>query len=306
MRSRTIALCAGLAASVALAVPHASAEGAKRVAFLDGPLADKYIGGLTRSFTETAKAAGLEVSVVQSPFDPALQAQQMDDAIAQYLHALDLTPDNAGVYENLGVAYSNADNPNTVAKAEWALKKSIELNPSYYGHYADLAFLYTGQHRFPESIAASKKAIELEGKDHSNPKDYDYNVQANLMVAYEWLKDTQNAGAARAEAINLLQNQTLINPEDALAQATLAALLAKNGAKEKSLSGIHISLALSPEDKYVLGQVADAYELLGDRKNAIVYLRKAIAHGLSRLQVKEDPEIQPVLQDPHFKSQKAN
>jgi ribose transport system substrate-binding protein len=73
----------GFTAVVALAAPQASAQGGKRVAFLDGPIADKYIGGMTRSFTETAKSDGFNVSVVQSPFDPALQAQQLDDAIAR-------------------------------------------------------------------------------------------------------------------------------------------------------------------------------------------------------------------------------
>src|SRR6202161_3954749 len=87
MQSRTIALCAGLAAATLLAPQYAAAQG-KRVVFLDGPIADKFIGGLTRSFTETAKANGLDVSVVQSPFDPALQAQQMDDAIAKKVDAI--------------------------------------------------------------------------------------------------------------------------------------------------------------------------------------------------------------------------
>jgi ABC-type sugar transport system substrate-binding protein len=87
MQSRTIAVCAALAAATLLAPQHASAQ-AKRVVFLDGPIADKFIGGLTRSFTETAKANGLDVSVVQSPFDPALQAQQMDDAIAKKVDAI--------------------------------------------------------------------------------------------------------------------------------------------------------------------------------------------------------------------------
>src|SRR5580698_7890757 len=87
MQARTIALCASLAAATLLAPQCASAQG-KRVAFLDGPVADKYVGGLTRSFTETAKANGLDVSVVQSPFDPALQAQQMDDAIAKKVDAI--------------------------------------------------------------------------------------------------------------------------------------------------------------------------------------------------------------------------
>src|SRR6202046_3859949 len=87
MQARTIALCASLAAATLLAPQCASAQG-KRVAFLDGPVADKYVGGLTRSFHETAKANGLDVSVVQSPFDPALQAQQMDDAIAKKVDAI--------------------------------------------------------------------------------------------------------------------------------------------------------------------------------------------------------------------------
>ena len=87
MQSRTIAVCVALAAATLLAPQHASAQ-AKQVVFLDGPIADKFIGGLTRSFTETAKANGLDVSVVQSPFDPALQAQQMDDAIAKKVDAI--------------------------------------------------------------------------------------------------------------------------------------------------------------------------------------------------------------------------
>jgi ribose transport system substrate-binding protein len=78
----------GLTAAITSMPPQAMAEGAKRVAFLDGPIADKYIGGMTRSFTETAKADGLDVSVVQSPFDPALQAQQLDDAIAKKVDAV--------------------------------------------------------------------------------------------------------------------------------------------------------------------------------------------------------------------------
>jgi ABC-type sugar transport system substrate-binding protein len=88
MGSRTIAFCAGLTAAVALLAPQHAAAQAKRVVFLDGPIADKYVGGLTRSFTETAKADGFDVSVVQSPFDPALQAQQMDDAIAKKADAI--------------------------------------------------------------------------------------------------------------------------------------------------------------------------------------------------------------------------
>jgi ABC-type sugar transport system substrate-binding protein len=87
MKSSRMILSAALVLGAALTSAPSGAAG-KRVAFLDGPIADKYVGGMTRSFTETAKALGLDVSVVQSPFDPALQSRQLDDAIAQKVDAI--------------------------------------------------------------------------------------------------------------------------------------------------------------------------------------------------------------------------
>jgi ribose transport system substrate-binding protein len=74
-------LCA--AGLMALALTQTSAAAGKRIVFLDGPIADKFIGAMTRGFMNVAKPAGLEVNLQQSPFDPALQAQQLDDAIAR-------------------------------------------------------------------------------------------------------------------------------------------------------------------------------------------------------------------------------
>src|SRR5215510_13182609 len=60
----------------------AAAEG-KRIALFVGPTQDKYLGALSKSIADTATAAGMKVTTFSSPFDPALQAQQIDDAIAQ-------------------------------------------------------------------------------------------------------------------------------------------------------------------------------------------------------------------------------
>jgi ribose transport system substrate-binding protein len=60
----------------------AAADG-KRVAVFMGPTQDKYLGALSRSFETTATGFGMKVTVYSSPFDPALQSQQIDDAIAQ-------------------------------------------------------------------------------------------------------------------------------------------------------------------------------------------------------------------------------
>lgn len=75
-----LALVAGLIAGM----PEADASAKdKRIAVFMGPTQDKYLGALSGSFKTNAEAAGMKVTVFSSPFDPALQAQQLDDAIAQ-------------------------------------------------------------------------------------------------------------------------------------------------------------------------------------------------------------------------------
>lgn len=60
----------------------AGVEG-KRVALLVGPTQDVFIGTWAKTFTAGAEKSGIKVSVFSSPFDPALQVQQLDDVIAQ-------------------------------------------------------------------------------------------------------------------------------------------------------------------------------------------------------------------------------
>src|SRR5215204_5861636 len=81
---RTICAATLLMGGMVAAVPEAeaAAEG-KRIAMFMGPTQDKYLGALSKSFEQTATGHGMKVTVYSSPFDPALQAQQLDDAIAQ-------------------------------------------------------------------------------------------------------------------------------------------------------------------------------------------------------------------------------
>ncbi len=214
------------------------------------------------------------------------------DAIVQFNRALQLTPDNSWPYTNLAMAYMDFDDPKMLEEAEKALKKSIAISPTF-GAYSNLGFLYAETHRFPESIAASQAALKLN--------DQNGEVWVNLAVAYEWLKNREKAQSARRKAIQLLERAVTVNPQYAEGQATLAALYAKEGFRDKALDGIHISLALAPDNQYVLSQIADAYELLGKRREAIQYLQKAIAQGLTRGLLNEDPEIQGVISDPGFR-----
>ncbi len=70
---------------------HAAAKG-KKIALLMGPLQDRYLGTYHKGFVAAAKRQGFKVTSFTTPFDAALQAQQMDDAIARKFDAIALQP----------------------------------------------------------------------------------------------------------------------------------------------------------------------------------------------------------------------
>jgi serine/threonine-protein kinase len=219
---------------------------------------------------------------------------KFQQAIQEYQHALELTPDNAQLYANLAAAYLDSGDPKQQPNAERALKKSLELSPSYPA-YANLGSLYLTQHRYAESASATESALKLN--------DHDYMVWSNLVLVYEWLNNKDKAEAARRRVLGLLEQQVKMQPQDAAAQATLATVNAHYGRASQAESQIQTALAIAPEDPSVLADVATAYELLGQRGQAISALQKAIQKGFPLDQAKVDPEMTALISDPKFHSQ---
>ena len=214
------------------------------------------------------------------------------EAIAQYRRAIELTPDNAQAYLNLGAAYIDAGDPKLFADAEQSLKKSIELSPSYPA-YANLGNLYAVEKHYPEAAAMTEKALKLNDKN-----DLVWN---NLVVAYEWLREEDKASAARERMRELLEQAVKIKPQDALVQSRLASLYAHQKLRDKAVTRIQTALALAPDDPYVLANVGSAYEDIGDRSQALEYIRRALQKGYALDQVKNDPDLQGLIADPKFR-----
>jgi serine/threonine-protein kinase len=214
------------------------------------------------------------------------------EAIAQYEHAAELTPDNAVVYVNMAAAYLDRGDPKDLPRAEAALKKSIELSPSYPA-YANLAFLYMNEKRFADSVAMSQKALQLNDKD--------YMVWANLASAYFALNQKDKVEGAREHAISLLEQTVKLKPEDALTQVSLAAFYAQKGLREKAIPRVQAALARSPDDPNVLELAGETYENLGDRRHALEYIEKALKNGYPFETLKDSPDMQNLLSDPNFR-----
>ncbi len=216
--------------------------------------------------------------------------QRYDEAIAQYKHAIQLTPDNAPLYLNLGAVYSDMGERH-FADAEQMYRKSIALDPSY-GAFANLGYLYLQEKKYAEAADIEQKALQLN--------DRDYLVWGNLAFAYEGLQDKDKAGKARDRELALLEQTAQANPRDAVAQSILGLLYAKKKLREEAVSHIQSALALSPDDANVLENVGEAYEDLGDRKQALQYIEKSLQKGYSLADLKSIPDLEGLLSDPNF------
>ena len=218
--------------------------------------------------------------------------QRYDQAIAELRHAIELTPDNAPLYFNLGAVYIDAGDPKRYPDAEKMLQKSIALEPSYRA-YANLGYLYIQERKFANAAEAVEKALQLNDKD--------YLVWGNLMLAYEGLGETKKAADARDREAALLEQVVRDTPRDAVAQANLGLLYAKKKLREKAISRIQSALVLSPEDPNVLEAVGEAYEELGDRAQALQYIEKSLQKGYSLAMLRNTPALHGVLSDPEFR-----
>jgi tetratricopeptide (TPR) repeat protein len=143
--------------------------------------------------------------------------------------------------------------------------------------------LYYTEKRYADSASTTEKALQLN--------DQNYLVWNNLVNAYMQLKEKDKATAAGARAIQLAEKSAQLNPQDALAHAKLANLYARQNSRVLALTRIQTALALSPEDPAVLDDVADTYEVLGERQLALKYVQKVI----------DDPEMQSLILDPGFR-----
>lgn len=217
---------------------------------------------------------------------------RIPEAIAQFKKVLELTPDNATAYSNLAAMYLTLNDPASQVEAEKALKRAIEIAPSYAA-YANLGRLYLGQKRYAECVQATRKALEFN--------DQDYMVWGNLVLAYEWLHDDANAASATSKLIPLLEEYTRKHPQEAAAHSSLSTFYAAQKEREKAQREIATAMALQPNDPGILADVSETYELLGDRKRALEFARRSLENGNSIGDFQARPDMQQLLADPDFR-----
>jgi tetratricopeptide (TPR) repeat protein len=196
-----------------------------------------------------------------------------EEALMNYKKSLEIAPNNAEVYYNLGVLYSFEFNDPRSAKASY--EKSIELNPNDYRTYVNLGLIYEAN--FNDLVSAElnyNKALELN--------NHEAGIQNNLALLYLKQQKFDKAKQHFENAIEIDNNY--IDAILSLSTLVITEL-------EDFEYGLHLMqnvLKIDPNNYNVLNNLGILYQdHFQDYETSKTYFEKAI-------------EVNPKIADAHY------
>jgi serine/threonine-protein kinase len=214
-----------------------------------------------------------------------------DDAIVQFEQVVRLTPDNTRGYNNLGAVYFLAGKWNDARQA-WERSLAIDTTRVVCSQLGTLNF-YTG--RFADAAVLFRGALALS--------ETDYRMWGNLAASLYWSPGKRAEGLATyAGAIEQAERQLMVNPQDEEVLTSLAVFHAMLGERESTQKLLGQVCALRPSNPDLMERIADAYEHIGARDSAVIWLCKAIEAGYSMRMLNASPGMRHLREDPRVRS----
>jgi tetratricopeptide (TPR) repeat protein len=299
-------LVTGLALGASLQKPLTRTEGSSRLraAFAYSGVSLALLLGIgatyksNRPFFKLVKASS------------ALEAGDIDKAIASYKEALEIKPDYAEAHNDLGGAYLRkglhdealaafkqaievSKDPRVRAMAHYNLgtiyvikglykesitsfKKALEIRPNYAEASHDLGFAYTRIGLNDEAITAFKQAIEASDDSEVSAKAY-YNL--GLIYANTKLYD---------EAIDPLEKSVRLQPNDPDTYSILGNCYMGKELYEKAIGAYQRALELRPDFAEAQAGLGHAYEASGLYDEAIAAYQNTLKSKPDDETVRED------------------
>ncbi|HET7673933.1 MAG TPA: sulfotransferase [Gammaproteobacteria bacterium] len=200
-------------------------------------------------------------------FEAALQdyaAENYEAAESACRRVVELVPAHSAAWHMLGVlAYERDDYDGSLSCMEQALRFDPE-HPVVYFNYGNALM---GLKRFPEAVAAFRRALEIDPTDQ--------RFIHNLALALQKLGSPN----AVEEAETLLQRVVTLNPESAEAQANLGRFLRllESSREDEAAEAFHRALELAPGASAIRADLADMYEQMNLLDKAAAELEAGFA-----------------------------
>jgi serine/threonine protein kinase/Flp pilus assembly protein TadD len=205
--------------------------------------------------------------------------------------ALQLDPELAEAHAARGLALSLGGG---FVEAAVEFERAIELNPKLFEAFYFYARTCFRQGKLEEAVRLFERATDVRE---------DFQALLLRALAIEGLDEHERAQVAYRRALDAIQRQLDINPEDTRALTLGAGCLARLGEDEKAVEWIHRADSIDPDDAVILYAIACVYGILGSREKAIEYLQKAVEAGFGNFGwIENDPDLDSIRADERYQS----
>ncbi|CAM2064130.1 Non-specific serine/threonine protein kinase [Sulfidibacter corallicola] len=255
--------------------------------------------GLGRVHTQLRNPAKAEAAYNEAtrlaPFDWVGQTEfgrfffisgQFEKAVPIFQNLVRLAPENAFAQGNLGVSLYYSGNPRLGLQA---VNRAIEIKPNafLYSTQGTIAFYLKDYQAAAQSFT---KAVEL--------KDTKYMYQGNLGDALRLAGDHAASRQAYERAIERVDAELAVNPEQHEMRLDLILYLAKTNQADRARDEMtRLPRNGGPLFTYLQ---ALAYAILGETDKAFPLLEQALDGGYPFFEVQAEPEWDALREDPRY------
>jgi Flp pilus assembly protein TadD len=219
-----------------------------------------------------------------------LLAGNFEGAVEAYSRNAELDPDDPRPFTNLGVSYFYLDR---LAEARDAFEKSLAINPSYMAA-ANLGNIYYWEARYADAARTYEEALGLNASD--------YRVWGHLADSYHWCPgDTARARPTFLKAIELARAALEDEPGSCEILSNLASYHAMIGNNAEAETLLEQAVAQGPGEDEEMLHIAETYEQLGHRVQALDWVRAALENGATAIMVDRYPGLGALRSDPRFR-----
>ncbi len=199
---------------------------------------------------------------MKEKIDKAIECFKQKDwngAIDLFTSVLEVETDNAEIYNNLGLCYTNVGDED---KAEKNYLRCIELNPQIPQCYINLADLYYKQKRLGEGINILSYAVDMLPND----------LVFRHYLARFYMEDAK-ADLAIDELVYVLEKQ----PDNYDAYYDLGRVYFEFGNYDSAIENFENVLEYKEDNEWIYYYLAEAYQANDEIDKAISNFLKAIA-----------------------------
>jgi len=219
------------------------------------------------------------------------QAKWIQKGLAACERALKIDPQLAeGLAGRAIILYSQGKYDEAINYARRAILRKPDCEGAYYA----LGRSLFQADRLEEAAEIAEHALKASGDD--------YNVYIPYLNALKRLGQKEAAERVRRMAVQILQRQLELVPEDVRARILLAGDYAELGNQEEAIQELKRAVALRPDDPNVLYNAACTYAILNKKTEALEHLKKAWEAGYVNLEwAARDPDLACLHDDPEFR-----